>query len=158
MAIQVYTPLSAASGYRKRPIDSHGKWRSIYTKHVAAIIGDIGSTFRLGTLPPGAVRLIYPNCFTGSSAGGAGLLLNIGYEAYRYKQDAATLNDGIEAGSANGLAAGLSVVAAGRTVWSATLMKYDFYSLAGVEIVATSVGAVVPVNFTMETLITYLYE
>ena len=64
MAIESYVPLSAAAGYRKRPIDSHGKWRSIYTKHVAALQGDIGSKFRFGPLPPGAVRLLYANCFT----------------------------------------------------------------------------------------------
>jgi len=158
MAIESYVPLSASASYRKRPIDSHGKIRSIYTKHVAALVGDVGSKFRFGPLPPGAVRLLYPFCFTSCSAGGAGLLMNIGYETFRYKQDGAAANDGMEAANVSALAANFSLVTAQRQNWSATLMKYDFYSLAGVEIVATSVGAVVPINFTMETLITYLYE
>jgi hypothetical protein len=158
MAVEAYVPLSVAAGYRRRPIDSHGKLRSIYTKIVAAVQGDIGSTFALGTLPPGAVRLVYPMCWTKKSAGGAGLLLDIGYSAYRYKQDGAAANDGIEAGSANGLVNDLTLVAAGNLNWDATLLKFDFYSLAGVNIIGTAVGAVVPLNFTMETLITYLYE
>ena len=84
--------------------------------------------------------------------------MNIGYETFRYKQDAAAANDGMEAGSLNAIVNDFSLVTAQRQVWSATLMKYDFYSLAGVEIVGTAAGAVVPINFTMETLITYLYE
>lgn len=158
MAVETYLPLSSASGFRKRPIDSHGKLRSIYTKHVAAVQGDIGSKFRFGSLPTGAVRLIYPMSFVKCSVGGAGLLLDIGYEAYRYKQDQAAANDGMEALSLNALVDDLSLVTAQRQPWSTTLVKWDFYSLAGVEIVGTAVGAVVPLNFTMETLITYLYE
>lgn len=158
MAIEAYVPLSAASGFRKRPIDSHGKLRSIYTKFVVAVQGDINSTFALGKLPPGAVRLLYPLSFISCSAGGAGLLLDIGYAAYRSKQDAAALNDGIEAVSLNGIVNDLSLVTAQRQALSATLMKYDFYSLAGVDIIGTAVGAVTPVAFTMECLLTYLYE
>jgi hypothetical protein len=155
MAVESYVPLSSAANFRKRPIDSHGKLRCLYTKFVAAVQGDINSTFALGTLPPGAVRLL---SFIKCSAGGAGLLLDIGYSAYRYKQDEAAANDGIEAGSANGIVNDFSAVAAARTVLDATSMKYDFFSLAGVNVIATAQGAVVPLNFTMECLLTYLYE
>ena len=162
MAIETYVPLSAATGFRKRPIDSHGKLRTLYSKFVVAVQGDIGSVFRFGPLPPGAVRLILPMCYVKNSAGGAGLLLDFGWLAYRYKQDAAALNDGIEAADPDGLANDLSVVAASRVQLDASLtvgvLKFDFYSLAGVELTATAVGAVVPVNFTLETLFTYVYE
>jgi hypothetical protein len=160
MAIQVYDPLSAAPGYFKRPIDNHGKQRNIYQKFVAAIAGDIGSTLNLGKLPPGAVRLYYPDCFLLCSAWGAGALLNIGYGAYRSKQDVATVGDGIEPASANALmAAGdMSAAPAARLQWHATRMKWDFYSLAGVDIIATVAGAVIPVNATLEVWIGYVYE
>lgn len=159
MVIQVYDPLSAAPNFVKRPIDEHGKLRTVYKKFVAAAIGDIGSTFKLGRLPPGAVRLWYPGCFYACSAWGASAVLNIGYATYRYKQDAAAANDGMEPASANALAAALATSAAlTRTPWSTTLMKWDFYSLAGVDVIATAAGAVVPANATLELWMAYVYE
>jgi hypothetical protein len=159
MAIQVYDPLSQAAGFFKRPIDDHGKLRTHYKKFVAAIVGDIGSTLKIGILPPGAVRLWYPGCFYTCSAWGAGALLNIGYAAYRSKQDGAVAGDGMEAASANALASGLVTAAAlGRTPWSATLMKWDFYSLAGVNVIGTVAGAVIPANATLEVYMAYIYE
>lgn len=159
MAIQVYDPLSAAPSYFKRPIDEHGKLRTIYKKFTTAILGDIGSTFNLGRLPPGAVRLWYPGCFYASSAFGAGAIINIGYATYRSKQDVATLNDGMEPASNNALAAALTVAAlTTRTAWSATLMKWDFYSLAGVDVIATLAGAGVPAAATLEVMYAYIYE
>jgi len=41
---------------------------------------------------------------------------------------------------------------------AALLMKYDFYSLAGVDLIGTLAGAVVPAAATLEWLIAYLYE
>jgi hypothetical protein len=159
MAIQVYDPLSAAPNFFKRPIDDHGKLRTHYKKFVVATLGDIGSTFNLGKLPPGAVRLWYPGCFYTCSAWGASAAINIGHAAYRSKQDANAANDGIEPASANALAAALVTAGVlGRTAWSASLMKFDFYSLAGVDIIATAAGAVVPVNATLEILMAYIYE
>lgn len=158
MAIEAYVPLSAVAAYRKRPIDNHGKLRSIYNKFVVAVQGDIGSTFAIGELPPGAVRLIYPMSYVKCSVGGAGLLLDIGWPAYRYKQDGAVLNDGQEAADPDGLVNDLSLVTAQRQAWHAVDIKFDFYSVAGVRIIGTTVGAVTPVAFAMETLMTYLYE
>jgi hypothetical protein len=159
MAIQVYDPLSAAPTAVKRPIDEHGKLRTIYKKFTTAILGDIGSTFNLGRLPPGAVRLWYPGCFYSSSAFGAGAIINIGYATYRSKQDVAVGNDGMEPASNNALAAALTVAAAGgRLPWSATLMKWDFYSLAGVDVIATLAGAGVPAAATLEVMYAYIYE
>jgi hypothetical protein len=159
MAIQVYDPLSMAPGYFRRPIDSHGKQRSIYQKFVAAIVGDIGSTLNFGKLPPGAVRLYYPDCFVLCSAWGAAAVLNIGYAAYRSKQDVAA-GDGIEPASANALAAALDMSAApgARVAWHATRMKWDFYSLAGVDVIGTVAGAVIPQNATLEVWMSYVYE
>jgi hypothetical protein len=158
MAIQAYVSLSEAAGYVKRPIDNHGKHRSLYKKFVCAVQGDINSTFDLGFLPPGAVRLIYPFCFIKSSAWGAGALLNIGYATYRFAQDKATLGDGMEPATANGVAANLDCSAAARTPWSAGLIKWDFYSLAGVNLIATVAGAIVPAAATLEVLTSYIYE
>src|SRR5262252_2307976 len=144
MAIQVYDPLSAAAGYFKRPIDSHGKLRILYGKMVAAIAGDIGSTINLGKLPPGAVRLMYSLCAVKCSAWGAGATLNIGYSAYRSKQDQQAANDGIEAGSANAIASALDMSASAVKSFNAALIKWDFYSLAGVSMIGTVAGAVIP--------------
>lgn len=63
-----------------------------------------------------------------------------------------------EAADPDGLVNDYSVVAAGMTQLDTANLKFDFYSLAGVNLYGTAVGAVVPVAFTMETLITYLYE
>lgn len=159
MVVQVYDPLSQAANFFKRPIDDHGKLRTHYKKFVTAAIGDIGSTFNLGKLPPGAVRLWYPGCFYACSAFGAGAVINIGHAAYRSKQDSATANDGIEPASNNALAAALTIAAlTTRTPWSATLMKYDFYSLAGVDVIATLAGAAAPAGATLEILMAYIYE
>lgn len=158
MAIENYVSLSSAEGYRRRPIDNHGKFRTIYNKFVAAVAGDIGSTLQLGKLPPGAVRLYYPDAFIACSAWGAARTLSIGYAAFRSKQDGAVAGDGIEPASANALANALDVSAAARIPWSATLMKYDFYSLAGVDIVGTVAGGTFPLNGTLEVWIPYIYE
>jgi hypothetical protein len=158
MAIVAFDPLSAAAGYLKRPIDSHGKLRYIYGKVVAATLGDIGSTINMGKLPPGAVRFLYPPAWILVSAWGAARTLSIGHSAYRSKQDQAALNDGIEPASVNALASALDVSAAARIALSATLLKYDFYSLAGVDIVATVAGGTFPAAGTIEWLIPYLYE
>jgi len=158
MAIQVYDPLSAAPTYFKRPIDSHGKLRFIYGKMVAAIAGDIGSTINLGKLPPGAVRLLYTPTWFKCSAMGAGVTLNVGYAAYRFKQDQNAANDGIEPANATALASAVDVSAAAMKQWSTALMKWDFYSLAGVSVIATVAGAVIPLNATLEWQIAYLYE
>jgi hypothetical protein len=160
MAVVVFDPLSAAPGYLKRPIDNHGKLRTIYGKMVAATLGDIGSTINMGVLPSGAVRLRFAGCSIVHSAWGAGALLNIGYAPYRYKQDQNAVGDGIDPGSANALgpAVDMSAASVARTAWQAALMKYDFYSVAGVSIIGTVAGAVVPAAATAEWWIEYVYE
>ncbi len=158
MAVLVYDPLSAAAGFFKRPIDSHGKLRFLYNKFTVAVQGDIASTFNLGKLPPGAVRLIFPSSYVKVSAWGAGATLAIGHAAYRSKQDAAAANDGIEAASVNAIMAAADVSAAVRIQLSTTLIKYDFYSLQGVDLIGTLAGAVVPAAATLEVLFAYLYE
>jgi hypothetical protein len=160
MAVVVFDPLSNAPGYLKRPLDNHGKLRTIYGKMVAATLGDIGSTINMGILPPGAVRLRFAGCNYVNSAWGAGALLNIGYAPYRYKQDQLTIGDGIDAGSSNALGPALSMAAAAaaRTPWQTVLMKYDFYSTAGVNIIGTVAGAAVPAAATLEWWIEYVYE
>lgn len=158
MAIQNYVPLSAAPGFLKRPIDEHGKLRFLYGKMSAAILGDIGSTIQLGKLPSGAVRFLYSMSSVKCSALGAGVLLNIGYATYRFKQDVAAVNDGMEPASANALAASIDVSAAAIKPLSTTLIKWDFYSLAGVQLIGTTAGAVFPANGTLEWQLAYLYE
>lgn len=158
MAVQVYDPLSAAASYFKRPIDNHGKLRFIYSKFSAAVVGDIGSTFNIGKLPSGAVRLWFPSCYVIGSTWGAARTLSIGYAAYRFKQDVAAANDGVEAGSANALASALDLSGATRIPWETTKLKWDFYSLSGVDIIATLAGGTIPANGTLEVSLAYIYE
>lgn len=160
MAIVAFDPLSAAPGYFKRPIDNHGKCRAIYNKFVAAVLGDIGSTLNMGKLPPGAVRLFIPDCFVLPSAWGAARTLSIGHAAYRSKQDVAAANDGIEAASVNAFANALDMSAApaARIPFSATVMKFDIFSLSGVDVIATVAGGTFPAAGTLETWMTYYYE
>lgn len=155
MAVQNYTADVPA---RKRPIDEHGKERYIYSKTTVAVQGDAASNFVLGTLPPGAVRILPNKSFIKSSAFGAGVTLAIGHGAYRFRQDQAAANDGIQAAVTNALAAALDVAAAGVDVFNAGELKFDVYSVAGVQIIATAAGGVVPVAATLEALIAYIYE
>jgi|SRR5215471_6587693 len=155
MAIQAYVPVAPAV---KRPIDEHGKLRFIYGKMVAAVAGDIASTIALGKLPPGAVRFMYSMSQVKCSAWGAGATLSIGYATFRSKQDQNTVNDGMEPASTNALASALDMSAAAIKPLSTTLIKYDFYSLAGVNLIGNVGGAVIPLNATLEWQLAYLYE
>lgn len=156
MAIEAYVADTPA---RKRPIDEHGKLRFLYGKTTVAVQGDIGSTFKLGTLPPGAVRVLPYLGAQGHSAWGAARTISIGLGAYRYKQDQASAGDGIQAAQAAIFASALdfSALVTGA-VLNATLMKWDVYSLGGADVIATLAGGTVPVGATIEMLLPYIYE
>lgn len=159
MALQAYVPLNQVEGFRRRPIDDHGKLRFQYAKTVTAVGGDINSTFAVGKLPPGTCRVLPWLSRLTNSAWGAGCVLSVGHAAYRSKQDAAALNDGIEPINLSAFASAISVAGVNTAIaFSPLLLKYDIASTGGVDLLAQDTGAVVPVAATLETLIAYIYE
>lgn len=160
MAVEDYTPLNEATGYDRRPPDDHAKLRFLFTKTVVAVQGDANSTFGFGRLPPGNVRVAYPFCYIRASgtAFGASRVLDVGLGAYRTKQDQATVGDGLVAASANELANDIDISANGRFALSATLLKYDLYSLQGIPVTGLVAGGTSPVNAVLESMIAYLYD
>jgi len=158
MAVQAFTPLNQAEGFRRRPIDDHGKIRIQYAKTVTAVVGDTLSTYSCGALPPGTTRVLPWLSRLTSSAGGAGLVLSVGHGAYRTKSDVA-INDGIIAADYAAFASAMSVAAAGvATPFTPALLKFDISAQAAVPLIAQTTGATAPVGFTLETLIAYVYE
>lgn len=141
---------------RKRPFDTMGKLRFAYFALPAvAVAGDIASTIDLCDLPPGAVRILPFMSRIVVSAWGASRTLNIGHRAYVKLDDPTTS----EAESANAFINALDVSSAvALSAWSATVMKYDVYSKAGVTIFGTVAGGTIPVGATMSGLVAYLYE
>lgn len=156
MAIENYVADQPA---RKRPIDEHGKLRFLYSRTTVAVVGDIGSTFKIGTLPPGAVRVLPYLGAQGHSAWGAARTVSLGLAAYRFKQDQAAANDGIQAAQPNIFASALDFSASvPGVILNAALIKWDVYSLAGVDVIATLAGGTVPIGATIDIALPYLYE
>lgn len=160
MAVEAYTPLSDADGYLKRPIDEHGKLRYLYTKTVIATVGDANSTYNFGRLPPGAVRVLPSTSKLSCSAYGASRTLDVGHAAYKAKQDVATVGDGTEAADPDAFtpAGPLDISSALASATLDTLLKFDIFSLGGVDVTGIVAGGTSPLAATMELLIAYLYE
>lgn len=156
MAILTFVPLSEVANFNRRPTDNHGKIRELYWKIVVgATLGDDGSMFELGTLPPGAVRLLPRLAALRVTAFGAARVLKIGTRAYK-SVDGATL-DQAEANAA--FSTGLDVSAAAFVANPfGTPIKFDIYSKTGVRIFGTVTGGTSPVAAEMEGYIPYVYE
>lgn len=156
MAVLALKSTQLDGATRKRPFDTMGKARYAYFSLPAvAVAGDIGSTVDLCDLPPGAVRILPFLSRLIVSAWGASRTLSIGHRAYVKADDTFTQ----EAESANAFVNALDVSGAvALSAWSATVMKYDVYSKAGVRIFGTVAGGTIPVGATMSGLVAYLYE
>lgn len=156
MAVLALVADQLAAGYRKYPIDLHGKLRYAYMSLAAnPIAGDIASTIELCDLPPGRVRVLPNLSRLTCSAWGASCTLSIGYRAYSSSEvagstpNAEDVDDFMAAKDVSGALAAV--------VWS-TAIKYDVYSVAGVRVFGKIAGAVIPVNATLQLLMAYLYE
>lgn len=159
MAVENFQPLSAAEGYRRRPLDDHGKLRFITAKFLATVAGDANSLLKIGMLPPGAVRVLPSLSKYSTSAFGAARVMVIGHTVYAKKEDGAVVGDGNEAADDDAFAAGLDVSAAGNNVtWNNNLLWFDVYSRAGVLVEAKVTGGTIPQNATAAFLLAYLYE
>lgn len=157
MATGTLLPLSEATGYRRRPIDAHGKLRELYFKIVnGAVALDATSVVELGALPPGAVRLFTRDAQLRCSAFGASRVLKIGHRAY-------VSADGGGAGTIaeddDAFSSALDISAAAFVASSfGTAIKYDLYSKAGVRLFGTVTGGTIPAAAELEGYIPYAYE
>ena len=159
MAVEVFTQNSDASGYRKRPIDAHGKLRFHYSDFgPLTVAGDAGSTYELGKLPPGPVRLLPCLSRWECSAYGAARVLKTGHKEYRKAQDGAVVDDGLEADDDNAFQSAVDISGALSNQVLGTALKFDMYSTAGVDLYATVTGGTSPIGATIAWLIAYLYE
>lgn len=156
MAVETYTSVQAADGYRKRPTEEHGKLRIAYFEVTAlAVAGDADSIAYLCDLPPGAVRILPGLSRVTSSALGASRTLDIGHAAYQ-KRDSAV--EAFEAVNYEAFCANLDVSSAVAGVAFSTALKYDVYSKTGVQVYARVQGGTWPANATLSGYITYIAE
>lgn len=158
MAIKTLVPLSEASGFRRRPTDNHAKLRYLYWKIVNdAVAGDDGSFVELGTLPPGAVRLLPRMAQLRSSAFGAARVLKIGHRAYFSADGQTSANDIDEDDDAFSVGLDISAAAFQASPFG-TAIKYDIYSKSGVRLFGTVTGGTIPAAAELEGYIPYAYE
>lgn len=144
-----------AEGYRRYPIDDHGKLRMQYA-NVPALTGAlaIGNTIGLLWLPPGRKRLLLNLSRLTTSAFGAGATLSIGHDEYMSRPPA----NAAVAADPTAFVNALSVAAAVTAQPVSTVLKYDIYSTAEVLVYATIGGAAMPIGATLELELAYLYE
>lgn len=156
MAVLALIADQLVAGYRKYPIDLHGKLRFAYMSLAAnPVAGDVASTIELFDLPPGRVRVLPNLSRLTCSAWGAARTLSIGYRAYSSTQvsgAAAIAEDVDDLMAAKDVSGALASV-----VWS-TAMKYDLYSVAGVRVFGKVAGDTIPVGATLSLLMAYIYE
>lgn len=144
-----------AEGYRRYPIDDHGKFR-IQEFQVSALTGALadGGTIGLFWLPPGRKRIIPCLSRITHSAFGAARLLDIGHDAYMPRPPGNTP----EAADPDAFVTDLDVAAAGNAVAWSTTLKFDMYSLDEVLVYATVTGGTMPVGATLSGFCVYVYE
>lgn len=141
---------------RLRPTADHGKKRvQFFEVPALAVAGDALSTFDLCVLPPGAVRLLLPECKVQVPAWGAARLLDIGHRAYsRRPPDNADEVEDLDA-----FAVGIDAAAAGiKDFTGVTQLKFDLFSRTGVMVSAQVRGGTAPLNATLRGYVTYIYE
>ena len=157
MAITVTKALQIADGARRYPIDDHGKLRFLYAKVVQVGLGDIGSSFILGTLPFGRVRLLpFLSRYKGAALGAA-RTMSIGHDAY-YSTSTPS-NAAPVAAAAAAFANAIDVSAATEANFPVLAgLKHDLYSRDGVQLRATFAGGTIADASTFEFLIAYMAE
>lgn len=144
-----------AEGYRRYPIDDHGKVRFQYFK-VSALGVALAQNGTIGLcwLPPGRKRVLPHLSRVSTSAFGAARTLSIGHDAYMKRPPGET----VEALNASAFVNALDVSGAVSAVAMAAALKYDMYSLDEVLVFATVGGGTMPVAATLEGYLAYLYE
>lgn len=155
-AVENYSSAQLVEGYRKYPIDEHGKLRFLYFNVPAlTVTGDADSTYELGNLPPGRVRVLPCLSRITTSAYGSSRTLDVGHAAYQKRGDPA---EDFEALNYEAFIANMDISSAVAAAAFSTALKYDLYSVAGVKLVARVQAGTSPIGATMSGLLAYLYE
>lgn len=154
MAEQLSTQM--AEGYRKYPIDDHGKLRFMYSSVVVPAAGAYAAndTIILGRLPPGRKRILPTLSRISTSAWGAARTLDIGHKKYVKSNTPYTE----EADDVDAFLDGLDVSAAVNAAVLAATIKFDMFSTTEVTVYATILGGTMPVAATLQLLLAYIYE
>ena len=143
-----------AEGYRRHPIDDHGKLRFAYGKATADVAVAANGTIGLLWLPPGRKRVIPSLSRITVSAFGSGRTLDVGHDTYLKRPP----GNAMEADDPDAFIDGLDVSSAVTNGVVGTALKFDMYSLDEVLVYATVLGNTMPVAGTIELLLAYLYE
>lgn len=139
---------------RGDPRSTHSKLRMDYFEAPAiTVAGDINTTMDLCYLPPGNVRVLPSQSYVAVSAWGAARTLNVGHRAYSNEDMSVQIAE-----NASAFGTGIDVSAAAIKPISATVLKYDMYSKAGIKVFLTVLGGTIPVGATLKGLLAYLYE
>lgn len=155
MAVLALTSDQLVEGYRKTPVDDHGKYRIQYFSMAAvAVAADATSTVDLLDLPPGRTRILPHASRLTVSAWGASRTLSIGHLAYQ-SRDA---GNSPEAANPTAFVNALDVSAGVTAVAFSNTLKYDIYSKEKVRVQASVAGGTIPVGATMSGYIAYIYE
>jgi hypothetical protein len=155
-AIETYTALQLADGFRKYPIDEHGKLRQNHFEIAALTVqGDDGSLYRLCKMPPGRVRVIPCLSRISTSAYGASRTLDIGHNAYNKRSD---YGEAQEAVNYEAFVANMDISSAVNAAAWSTVLEYDIYSVAGWELWARVQGGTSDTTETLKGFVTFLYE
>ena len=154
MAVLNTVAAQLVEGYRRYPIDDHGKLRVQYfSLPEITVAGDANSTFDLARMPPGRVR-IYPY-LSGivSSAWGAARTLDIGHGAYNR-----AVGEDDEVADVDAFADGLDIAAAGFDFFNAAVLKFDVYARREWMVTAIVLGGTMPIGATLQGNIVYAVE
>jgi len=153
-------------GYRKYPIDDHGKLRFQYFS--VGIITPITVAYaandqvELFKLPPGRKRILPFLSRLQWTAFGASRTIDIGHRAYMKRPS----DNDLEVENVDAFIDGLDVSAAQTTplAWAtpvdvnASQMKYDVYSLEEVTVYMSILGGTMPAAATLQGFCAYIYE
>lgn len=144
-----------ADGYRRYPIDDHGKLRfqyfSIAALPVAYAQDDTVVLFRL---PPGRIRHLPHLSRITVSALGSSRTIDIGHKAYSKRPP----DNDVEADDVDAFIDGLDVATGVTSVVWGTGMKFDMYSREEISVYMTILGGTMPVAASASGIFAYLYE
>jgi len=142
-------------GYRKYPIDDHGKVRFQYGNVAALAVAQAqNDQVELFKLPPGRIRVLPWLSRISTSAWGASRTFSLGHRTYPTRPPGETM----EAEAATAFLNALDVSAAVNAAAFGTTMKYDIYSRTEVTIFGTIGGGTMPIGATLAVMMAYLYE
>lgn len=133
----------------------HGRLRPAQFDHTQSVAGDANSTVGFVRLPAGRVRLFLFLSRIAHSAFGASRVLDLGWEAYKDRQnkDVAADADGLDVGQDVSGAASYNPVG---TVGGGESMLFE--SADGVVIAATVRGGTIPLNATLNGHLFYVLD